>query len=212
MKNKVFIMWAVVIAVVMTMTGCVKVVRIGEEGSLTGKVEFNAGDSVAGIWDQVVSSLTQKAVNLPDFLEEANGDLKSLAEKYGKYSMGTTGEISYVVKGSGVVAEVNQDKKAGYILLIPDGYEGTETIKLQIGAVYKGASVRDSLDFIAYGDYTNQNEWAAVSQELHKLIDEKVIQPIEPASLTGQTIEFIGTFTVNGNDELIITPVSLRAR
>ena len=33
------------------MTGCVKVVKIGEEGKSTGDVEFNAGDNVANIWD-----------------------------------------------------------------------------------------------------------------------------------------------------------------
>ena len=37
-------------ASVMCMTGCVKVVKIGEEGQLTGDVEFNAGDNVADIW------------------------------------------------------------------------------------------------------------------------------------------------------------------
>ena len=43
-------------------TGCVKVVKIGEEGALTGQVEFNPGDSVEEIWDSAV---------LPEFEEKA---------------------------------------------------------------------------------------------------------------------------------------------
>ena len=127
-----------------SMTGCVKVVKIGEEGKLTGDVEFNAGDNVANIWDsKALPELEGKAVDITQFLEESGGDLKSLVDKYGKYSMGTSGEINYVVKGTAVVEEVNQEKKAGYMVVKPEGYGGDVVIKLQIGSVYKGSSVRD---------------------------------------------------------------------
>ena len=148
-------------------------------------------------------------MELPDFLEEANGDLASLVDKYGKYSMGTSGSISYAVKGTGVVEEVNQEKKAGYMTVKLDGYDGPEVIKIQIGSVYKGSSTRDTLDIVNFGNYTNQQEWAAISQELHTAIDTNIIQPVNPASLSGKTIEFVGTFTVDGNDELLITTVAL---
>ena len=118
------------------MTGCVKVVKIGEEGKLTGDVEFNAGDNVANIWDsKALPELEGKAVDITRFLEESGGDLKSLVDKYGKYSMGTSGEINYVVKGTAVVEEVNQEKKAGYMVVKPEGYDGDVTVKLQIGSV-----------------------------------------------------------------------------
>ena len=126
--------------------------------------------------------------------------------------MGTSGSISYAVKGSGVVEEVNQEKKAGYMTVKLDGYDGSEIIKIQIGSIYKGSSTRDTLDIIRFGDYTNQEEWAAVSQELHSQIDANVIQPADPGSLQGKTIEFVGTFTADSNDELLITVVKLEAK
>ena len=193
-----------------SMTGCVKVVKIGEEGKLTGDVEFNAGDNVANIWDsKALPELEGKAVDITQFLEESGGDLKSLVDKYGKYSMGTSGEINYVVKGTAVVEEVNQEKKAGYMVVKPEGYGGDVVIKLQIGSVYKGSSVRDSLDFIKFGDYKNQQEWAAVSQSFHDIIDATVVKAAEPETLQGKTIEFTGTFTANKDDEILITPVKL---
>lgn len=209
MKKRVLALIMVFALAVTTMTGCVKVVKIGEEGKLTGKTEFNADDSVSEMWDAAVEDISNKAVELPTFLTEANGDLTSLADKYGKYSMGTSGSISYAVKGSGTVEEVHQEKKAGYMTVKLDGYEGKEVIKLQIGSIYKGSSTRDTLDIINFGDYTNQKEWGAISQGLHSLIDTNVIQPADPAGLQGKSIEFIGTFTAEGNDELLITPVSL---
>lgn len=214
MMRKSLIGIAIIIAVVLsTSTGCVKVVKIGEEGKLTGVVEFNAGDNVAEIWDSaVLPELTGKAISLPDFFAEAGNDIKSLADKYGKYSMGTSGEINYVVKGSGIVEEVNQEKKAGYMAVKLDGYTGPVIVKMQIGSVYKGSSVRDSLDFIKFGDYKNQQEWAAVSQSLHNVIDEQVIKAADPSTLTGKSIEFVGTFTASSNDEILITPVVLTVK
>ncbi|WP_077610319.1 DUF2291 domain-containing protein [Clostridium sp. Marseille-P2415] len=212
-RMSVFCLILVIAASLPALTGCVKVVKIGEEGKYTGNAEFNAGDDVAQIWESgAMPELNEKAVELKDFLTEAGGNLASLADKYGKYSMGTSGEINYVVKGTGTVTEVNTESRAGYVKVSLDGYEGPETVKLQIGPVYKGSSVRDSLDFIKFGDYKNQQDWAAISQNINKLIDETVVQPADPASLQEKSISFTGAFTVNGNEELLITPVVLKVQ
>lgn len=213
MRKRVLVVVMAVMLAAVGMTGCVKVVKIGEEGKITGAVTFNAGDNVASIWDSnALPELTQKAVDLPTFLTEANGDFKSLADKYGKYSMGTSGELSYTVKGSGTVKLINQEKKAGYMELTLDGYEGNVVIKLQIGSVYKGSAVRDSLDFIKFEDYKNQVDYAAVSQSIHDLIQKSIIESLDLATLTGKEIDFLGCFTVDKNDELIITPVTLAVK
>lgn len=208
MKKKIAILMMAAVMMI-SATGCVKVVKIGEESSLTGKTDFSASDNVSDLWESAQEDIEGRAVDLGDFLTEANGDLSSLADKYGKYSMGTSGSISYPVKGTGTVEEVNQEKKAGYMTVKLDGYDGSEVIKIQIGSIYKGSSTRDTLTIIDFGNYTNQEEWAAISQELHTMIDENVVQPADPASLEGKTIDFVGTFTVDGNDELLITAVKL---
>lgn len=209
MKKKMILSLLAVSMTALLFTGCVKAVPIGEEGKLTGEVAFSASDSVTELWESAVANIEEKAVDLPAFLTEANGDLKSLADKYGKYSMGTTGTISYAVKGSGTVTEVNQEKKAGYMTVTLDGYSGSETIRIQIGSIYKGSSTRDTLDIVNYGNYTNQEEWAAISQELHAKIDEAVVKAADPASLQGKSISFVGTFTADSDDDLLITAVRL---
>ncbi|QEK19266.1 DUF2291 domain-containing protein [[Clostridium] hylemonae] len=197
------------------LTGCgiVKVVKIGEEGKYTGDVEFNAGDDVEAIWEEsALPEMNENAVDLKEFLEESNGDLTALADEYGKYSMGDSGELSYVVKGSGTVEEVNTQSQAGYIAIKLDGYNGTEVIKIQIGPVYKGSSIRDSLSFIKFGDYKNQEQWAAVSQSINEVVAKDVVEPAKPDSLQGKTISFVGAFTVStGSSDVLITPVVLEA-
>ncbi len=65
---------------------------------------------------------------------------------------------------------------------------------------------------ISFGDFTNQEEWAAISQELHAMIDQNVVQPADPGSLQGKTIDFVGTFTADSDDELLVTPVKLEVK
>lgn len=213
MRKRVLAAGLIAVIMTMTMTGCVKVIKTGQEAEYTGEEEFNAGDNVTSMWEsEALPDLEGKAVELSDFLTEANGDLKSLVDKYGKYSMGTSGEINYVVKGTGTVEEVNQEKKAGYMTVKLEGYEGPEVISIQIGSVYKGSSIRDSLDVIKFGDYTNQQDWAAVSQSINALIDAEVVKKADPASLEDKTISFMGCFTANDDTEILITPVELEVK
>lgn len=190
-----------------------KIVKTGKEDLLTGEVKFNAGDSVAAIWDsQALPNLEKKAVDIKQFLTESKGDLKSLADKYGRYSMGKQGELSYTVKGTAVVKSVNTEKKAGYMVVELKDYTGPEKINIQIGTVYKGSAVRDSLDFIKFEDYTNQVDYAAISQSIHDVIQKSVIDKIDLKSIVGKEIEFTGCFTVSSNTELLITPVEMRVK
>ncbi|ROR30694.1 putative lipoprotein [Mobilisporobacter senegalensis] len=213
MRKRILLLSMAVILSMSVMTGCMKIVKIGEEGKLTGEVEFNAGDNVAEIWDSVaLSELTEKAVDLSAFLAESNGDLKSLADQYGKYSMGSSGELNYTVKGAGTVKEVNTEKKAGYVEVTLDSYTGEAVIRLQIGPVFKGSAVRDSLDIIKFEDYKNQVDYAAVSQSIHDIIKTSIIEQMDLTTLEGKHIEFTGCFTADKDDLLLITPVTLTVK
>ena len=211
MKKQAFIITLLCLIMVFSLAGCVMVVKTGHEGELTGNVAFNAADNVESIWSsQAIPELEKKAVDLPQFLTESNGDLKTLAGKYGRYSMGDKGELSYVVKGQGKVMEVNQEKKAGFMTVKIDGYDGPVVIKLQIGSVYKGSAVRDSLSFIKYEDYKNQVDWAKVSQSIHDVINKDVIGKQDLTTITGKTVVFTGCFSVGADQkEILITPVEL---
>lgn len=213
MKRRLAALLLVLSFAAVSLTGCVKVVKIGEEGKLTGETAFNADSDVESIWlSQAVPELTEKAVDLPTFLTKSNGNLKTLADQYGKYSMGSSGELNYVVKGTAEVTKIDQTKKAGVMDIKLQGYNGPEKIQLQTGTVFKGSAVRDSLDFIKYEDYKNQVQWANVSQSIHTVIQKDVIDPLNVTSLTGKTVEFVGCFTVDGNDSLLITPVQMTVK
>lgn len=76
------------------------IVKTGQENLLTGEAVFNPGDSVAAIWDtQAIPDLSARAVDLKQFLEEANGDLKSLADmvKHSKFKE-MTKDVKYIIR------------------------------------------------------------------------------------------------------------------
>lgn len=210
MKRKISFIVMLCLVMIVSLTGCVKVVEIGHEDEITGTKRFDAAGSVEAIWQsQAVPELKEKAVDLSKLLTESNGTLQSVAGKYGKYSMGTSGELSFIVKGNGKVTEINTEKRAGYMTVQLEGYNGPIAVKLQIGPVFKGSAIRDSLSFIKYEDYTNQVDWAKISQSIHDVVAKDVIEPANVSSLMGKNVEFTGCFTVDKPDEILVTPAEL---
>ncbi|MBQ9275101.1 MAG: DUF2291 domain-containing protein [Succinivibrio sp.] len=185
------------------------IVKEGHESDLTGEVSFDPATVVNNFWEQNAKTyFEKKAVDVNDLLNTAKGNLKSVAER-GYAPNGESGALSFIVKGQGTVTEVKDKLRSGYLLLEPDDYKGEETFRIQIGPVYKGSAVRDTIDLISYKDYTNQIEWAQVSVALHEKIQNGIITPANVSSLLGKKIKYIGCFTVGSDKVLRITPVEL---
>ena len=194
-------------------TGCVKVVKIGEEGALTGQVEFNPGDSVAEIWDsQVVPELEGKAVDVNEVLQKANGDLASLGEEAGGVKTKSATAYNYCVKLEGAtVTAVDKDSFYGTVTLSVPGYEGDVIITCQIGQ-YKGSSVRDAQTIINFADFTNQTEWGQINTTMLQTVDEVVVKPVYDDLVEGATVDMIGCFTASSAKDMVITPVVLTVK
>ena len=189
----------------------VTVVKEGEEAKLTGEVAFDPTTVATNFWQNNADEYFAKnAVDFNTLVAEAGGDFTTLASKYGHYSMGDSGELSFIIKGTGTVETVKNKLRAGYLSLKLDGYEGNAQIRLQIGPVFKGSAVRDTISLISYKDYKNQIEWAQVSVAFHDLISKNVLAPIDMAAAEGKKVEFIGCFTVGRPSQILITPVALK--
>lgn len=211
--RRFFCLFSAVCFAVLSTSGCAKIVKTGTEAELTGETSLEDTLDVSGFWDtQAVPEVKENAVELIDFLGEAQGDLKSLAEEYGRSTAGAVNSVTYAVHGMGTVSEVNTEKSAGYAVVELDGYEGEEKIMLQIGSVIKKTSIRDYLSFINVNDYADQIEFAQVSKQINAFVLEHVIADSGIEQSEGKTIEFYGCFTCDNNEELLITPVELEVK
>ena len=197
----------------MSLSGCAKIVKTGTEAELTGETSFEESLDVSSFWDsQAVPEIKENAVDLVQFLTESAGKLDSQAEKYGRYTMGNSGDINFAVHGIGTVDNVNTEKKAGYLEITLEDYTGSEKIHIQIGSVVKKTSIRDYLSFLDINDYGDQIEFAQLSKGINNYVLEHVVGAVDLTSLSGKQVEFYGCFTYDKDDELLITPVVLEVK
>ena len=191
-------------------TGCVKVVKIGEEGALTGEVEFNPGDSVESIWEsQVIPECESKAVDIAEVLNAAGGNLTGLGEEFDGLKTASATYYNYSVKTEGAtITAVDKDSFYGTVTLSVPGYEGDAVVTLQIGQ-YKNSSIRDDMSFINFADFTNQTEWNQINTTMLEKVDETVVQPVYDQLVEGATVDMVGCFTADSANEMVITPVVL---
>lgn len=66
------------------------------------------------------------------------------------------------------------------------------------------------MSFIQFNQFTNQMEYASVSNEMHARINTQILTPIgDLTSLNGKSVTFYGAFTLAELDQIIVTPAEL---
>ena len=99
----------------------------------------------------------------------------------------------------------------GLALLDLTPVDGRPDGALQIGPVLRGTALRDSLEFVKFGDFVNQIAFAEVATALNERARLAALKTIEPGALQGRTVSFAGAVTIGGrqNGPLEILPVIL---
>nr|WP_319489182.1 DUF2291 domain-containing protein [uncultured Caproiciproducens sp.] len=214
MKKRILAITLILALACAALTGCVKVVPLTASSTAGGAAE-GEGDAetyINGMFQkEAVPALKKKAVDFSKLMTEANGDLKTVVEKYGRHSEASS-PYNFTVKGTATVEEAKTDLRAGYLVLKVTGYTGDAAVKMAVGPVFKGTSTRDSIEAIKFDDYKNQVTFAALSSAIHKNIAENVISKVKVNDLKGKTIDFYGTFANEQSDEILITPFEITVK
>lgn len=186
------------------------------------KAGFNPEAYVAEIWDsRVLPTYEDKAQDLGTLLAAIEANRDAAIEEYGSRS--GTGSYSFMVRGTGKIVTFDTSSRAGLATIDLDPPDGTPDLTLTIGPLIKisqRASVRDAVGFIQYGDFVNQQEFAGVANAMGDRItlmlakafgvdNVDAIQDIDPASMEGQTVSFVGAFSLDDIDDVIVVPVQL---
>ena len=186
----------------LALTGCVKVVKIGEEAELTGQKTFDAASEVDAMWDEkLLPELTGEGSDLADVLTALDQDENAAEDTYG---VGSSKGV-FVVKGTGTVEAVEGGQN-GALVVCPDGYAGATEVRIQVGPIYKGTAIRDALSFVSAQDVTNQVEWANLSKAINDKVASDVVGAVDLASAQGKKFSFVGCFS---SGKVLIVPVVL---
>ncbi|AZO95819.1 DUF2291 domain-containing protein [Halocella sp. SP3-1] len=172
----------------------------GEERGLESYVD--------SIWnDKIISYINKEAIDVNLVIKEIDKNLDAAGEKYGiKEAAGKPWK--FIVKGKGKILSVNTESRNGTIDVDIEPYDGKKDLKIQIGPVIRGSSIRDSLNYISFNNFGNQIEYAKFSTEINNKINKEFLQNINFEELEGSVIDFQGIFVVQSS-EIVLTPVKI---
>jgi len=170
--------------------------------------QFNAVTYVLSIWETQVLPVFQKNANdINTVLKALRENKNAASETYGHHD--GQQPYSFVVSGGGVVTSVNTESRAGLALVDTTG-DGSPDLSLAIGPVIRGTAIRDSMAFISFNQFTNQMQYASVSNEINALVNTLVLAPLgDVKTLEGKNITFAGSFTLAELDQIVLTPAIL---
>lgn len=218
LKRFVFIQGLMVLLLGLITAGCT-LATVRPLDPTTGKAiignesqAFNASNLAGEMWEtQMLPTLQKSAAPITTVLDSLRQNITTGSEKYG-HRPGKEQPYSFMVTGTGKVLTVNTESRAGLAQVDITG-DGKADATLAIGPVIRGTALRDAAPFIDFNQFTNQMEYAAVSNELNALVNSKVLTPLGDLHvLEGKTVTFFGAFTVGTTldaDKVVVTPAIL---
>jgi predicted lipoprotein len=116
------------------------------------------------------------------------------------------------VEVRGTVTEIDRESRVGFARVRVA--EPSSRLAIQVGPVFRGTALRDAASFIRFGDFTNQFEFAAVSNALHDRVLSDVVGHVDLDALPGKTVTVLGATRVpaarTSDSTIDIVPLEIR--
>ena len=198
-----------VVLLPLLLLGCRVATIVPIESKSTGneKATFDAAAHVDALWVRDVPNALARAVDLGEFVPAFDLDPEAAGAKWGRRE--GAGPYHVVVRGEGRVTAVDASSRTGTATLVIAVPGGTETVRLQIGPVLRGTSIRDALPTVSFNQFVNQIEYADVANELNARVEHELLATLEREDLEGRQLHVTGMVTLSGDEILTITPVQL---
>ena len=168
---------------------------------------FDPVTYVNGLWDsKILPKATNESVDLTMLLGELAKNKDAASQKYGHKE---SGPYNFAVKTEAIVESVDTTSRAGAIVLKPTGYNGPVEVRMQIGPVLLGTSIRDGSGYILFNQFVNQIEYADVAEELNNRVLNTVLKNLDVNTLKGKAVTVYGFFSLDNPTKVLITPVKI---
>jgi predicted lipoprotein len=182
--------------------------------TVPGQPDFSAPAYVDSIWQsKVLPTVDENATDLNTLLSALKSDRAGASQKYG-HREGQR-PYNFLVKGEAKVLSVDTASRAGTIKIDLAPGDGSPDATVQIGPVIRGTSLRDALPFIQFNLFTNQLQYADVSNALNDRLAKDATGSLDVAALQGKMIDFEGAFTLEeaaNLSDILVTPVKIAAK
>lgn len=200
-RKSLYLSGAIALAVVAAIGLNTTVVRIGSDADVRQQV-FSPDAFGEAEFPRIQAFVTEKALDAATIAPEVLADKVAAGKKYGTVS--STGAIM-MVRVTGVLGE----SKAGIYDLAVDGMPADIKVRVQTGPAINGTDLRDAPGDIEFGAFKNQIEYQDAGSGINRAMKKAVLDGIDTTSLTGKTVEVVGTFRLGNPKNWLITPVSV---
>ena len=179
-----------------------------DQAKANGGAPADAKSYVDDTWQsKIVPTVHDKAVEISTVAAAVDKDPDAAGKQYG-HQTGPGSPYAFMVKGTGTVTKVDSESPTGPMTVeLPD----KKTITIATGPVIAGTAVRDAVGFIAFGDFTNQIEYADVANQINNRVKTEVIAKADPKSLVGKKITFYGAFSALAGGAIFLVPTEIQA-
>jgi len=171
----------------------------------------NLSEYVDQLWtENIVPYIVQesKKNKAGKVISAIKSDQKRAGEEYGTRESSAGTPWKYIISGEAKIISLNTESRNGTVDLDLKPYDDEPELKMQIGPVIRGTSIRDSLDFISFDNFGNQIEYAQFSSELNDKVIKEVLNEFKFENLLDQEIDFKGV-AIKDSSEIILTPVEI---
>jgi predicted lipoprotein len=147
---------------------------------------FDASAYVESFWTE---RLLPAASQAPDALELVNAlgrDPQAAAKTHGR-QLGLSSATCYFVSGSGLVQRVTPVEIE---ISLGNDSRGPRVV-IEIGPVF-GNTIRDGSGLLEVNDFPNSRDFNAISAELNRRVEERVLPTVAANAVPGATVRFAG--------------------
>ncbi len=165
--------------------------------------KFDAEGYIDTIWDsRILPAMKERAVDLRTLSDAVQKNEKAAGEQYGYRAVAEQNPYNFFVKGKIKILSANVKSRNGRAEADIEPFDGKPDITVQLGPVYRGTSLRDCLDFVAFDDFKNQVEFAKLASQLNARAGEASVVPqgLREDGGVGKTFDMYGATTQNGSD------------
>lgn len=171
---------------------------------------FDADKYIDSIWSSnILSEMNKKVIDITTIINGLKSDKDGTSKKYGIRNGGDENPYNFVIKGSGKVINVNKKSRNGRIDIDLAPYDNKADLQIQVGPVYQGSSIRDSVEYLKFDKFKNQIIYAEISDSINKKVDKEVTSKLDYNSILNKEIEFAGSFSDDGTGSILVTPIKL---
>jgi len=187
-----------------------QVSAIGAAGGTNGAAARDPDQMVASMWAAKVVPYFEKRAG--PFLAVRDLAAKSPDEAGAKWGYRAKSEDTpwtLMVRIEGTIVAAETESRAGSIGVDASG-RGKVDATVQIGPAMGGAAIRDALDFVSFGDFTNQIDFARFGKAFNTYVYHNTLEKLPRADIVGRKVTLIGAYALDSSGQPpLVTPVEI---